>query len=110
MSTYNIAADFTQFPGFRYREHSEGSGQEFREDVLLDFMRAGAKVVIDLGGTSGYPSSFLEEAFGGLVRAGYTADQVRNVITLSAPPSYQHYVDMAWEYVDKAERVRRSGK
>lgn len=106
MKHYHIATQFTQYPGFRYREHSEGSGQEFREKILHEIMKTGSPVEIDLGGTSGYPSSFLEEAFGGLVRDGYSADQIRRLIHLVAPDDYQHYVEMAWGYIDKAEKSR----
>jgi hypothetical protein len=68
----NIARDFTPIPGPRFRTEGERSGQEFREDLLrprfLDAQRAGGVLHIDLDGTVGYPTSFLEEAFGGLAR------------------------------------------
>ena len=69
----NIAEAFTDLPGPRYRRQGEGSGQEFREDHLVPaFSKAiesGEKLVIQLDGVRyGYPTSFLEEAFGGLAR------------------------------------------
>lgn len=61
--------DFTEFPGPRFKKLGPYSGQEFRETVLEPAIEeAGPDIEIDLDGTFGYGSSFLEEAFGGLVR------------------------------------------
>jgi hypothetical protein len=64
-------SDFTRTPGGRFMTDGPFSGEEFRELYLekhfngedLDY-----KVEVDLRGTEGYTSSFLDEAFGGLVR------------------------------------------
>lgn len=63
--------DFSEFPGPRYRSLGPDSGEEFRESVLIPEIRAHGldNIRFDLDGTYGYGSSFLEEAFGGLVRA-----------------------------------------
>jgi hypothetical protein len=69
----NIAREFTDTPGPRKRSEGEHSGEEF----LADFLRprfvaardAKAKLSVNLDGAIGYPTSFLEEAFGGLARA-----------------------------------------
>ena len=47
----------------------------------------GEKIIIDLDGTYGYPPSFLEEAFGGLVRAYPAEDfsQIFEFITFDEP-------------------------
>ncbi|MGO4619025.1 STAS-like domain-containing protein [Ensifer sp. 2YAB10] len=104
MQTISIARDFTPFPGGRYRRHGKGSGEAFREDVLVPLLKAGTDTTIDLDGASGYPPSFLEEAFGGLVREGYDAAQLRRLFHFSAGPAYETYVTMIWNYVDKAAR------
>jgi len=61
---------FSEFPGPRYRNLGPSSGQEFREEILIPAIKQyGAhKLIINLDGTCGYGSSFLEEAFGGLLR------------------------------------------
>lgn len=69
MTRISVARDFTRFPAGRYRSHGTTSGQAFREDKLLGPLQRGEHVEVDLDGTLGYGSSFLEEAFGGLVRA-----------------------------------------
>ena len=73
MMTINIANEFTRVPGPRYRYQGEGSGQQFREEYLKPAFRharqAGERLVVQLDGVKyGYPTSFLEEAFGGLTR------------------------------------------
>lgn len=69
MKTINVAKDFTRFPSGRFKKNGSTSGEGFREDFLLPPLRAGEQITVELDGTIGYGSSFLEEAFGGLVRA-----------------------------------------
>ena len=67
-----ISEDFSPIPGTRYRDEGEFSGEQFREDLLIKkyivAKEKKEKLVIDLDGGYGYPTSFLEEAFGGLAR------------------------------------------
>lgn len=68
----SIATDFTPTPGGRYARDGKWSGEEFRDSLvapkLAEAKVLGAALVINLDGTAGYATSFLEEAFGGLVR------------------------------------------
>lgn len=81
--TIKISTDFSDTPGARHRDEGKYSGEEFREDMLeKDFLQAkenGEKLVIDLDGGYGYPTSFLEEAFGGLARI-YPPKEVLDVL------------------------------
>lgn len=67
---FNIASEFSQTPGARYRTDGKDSGQEFYENVLESLFRscleAGESLKIILDGTDGYATSFLDEAFGRL--------------------------------------------
>lgn len=67
MKIYKISKEFTDLPGGRYEKFGKFSGEEFREKVLIELLKD-EKVIIDLDDVYGYPPSFLEEAFGGLVR------------------------------------------
>jgi hypothetical protein len=64
--------DFTATPGPRYVHEGAFSGQEWRDEYLLpafqEALKAGTKLHVDLDGAEGFASSFVEEAFGGLVR------------------------------------------
>lgn len=68
-----IAEDFTPMPGGRLSSEGEYSGEEFRETILRpkyeDAKHNNESLIIDLDGGYGYPTSFLEEAFGGLARS-----------------------------------------
>lgn len=78
MSTINISRDFARYPFGRYRTDGPYSGERFREEFLIPAFRAdGELVVVDLDGAIGMGSSFLEEAFGGLVRAGIDRAEIR---------------------------------
>lgn len=75
-------SDFSKFPGPRYKKLGKFSGEEFRESVLIPAINDGVDdLEINLDGVFGYGSSFLEEAFGGLVRAGFKADTMRKLIS-----------------------------
>lgn len=67
---YKISTDFTDTPGARYFSDGDFSGEEFREHILIPFFEKNpdAILTIDLDETYGYPTSFLDEAFGGLAR------------------------------------------
>lgn len=80
----NIAEQFTRFPAGRYRSDGRYSGERFREDFLAPALRQHAKVAVQLDGTMGYGSSFLEEAFGGLVRAGFESEALLDQIVLES--------------------------
>lgn len=62
-----ISKDFSNTPNARYRKDGKFSGEEFYEDLLeLAFQTAldnGLKLTVDLDGTEGYATSFLDEAF-----------------------------------------------
>ncbi len=66
--TINIANDFSRYPYGRYRKYSKTSGEVFREDFLIPALKTHEQVQIELDGTEGYGSSFLDEAFAGLIR------------------------------------------
>lgn len=65
---------FSITPGSRYKEEGKKahSGEEFREEYLEpNFELAkknNVKLIVNLDGTIGYGTSWLEEVFGGLAR------------------------------------------
>lgn len=99
-----VADVFTITPGARYPSEGLFSGEEFRQKHLLPaFNRAvegGVKLTVDLDGTVGYGTSFLEEAFGGLARE-FSKAKVKSLIefiSLEEP----YLVDDIKEYIDEA--------
>ena len=64
----NVAEDYSRYPAGRFRTDGPFSGQKFREDLLVPALNDTEIVEVQLDGTAGFGSSFLEEAFGGLIR------------------------------------------
>jgi hypothetical protein len=67
----------------------------------MPILRSGHKAIIDLDGASGYPPSFLDEAFGGLIREGFSPQQIKAHLELRAGPGFATYIDMIWSYIEK---------
>ncbi|UTV88085.1 STAS-like domain-containing protein [Cobetia amphilecti] len=64
----NIAKEFSPFPAGRFLTDGPYSGEKFREEFLIPNIERHEELLINLDGVMGFGSSFLEEAFGGLVR------------------------------------------
>jgi len=79
MKPINVS-DFTEFPGPRFEKHGPFSGERFRREILLNAIAENAgNICINLDGVIGYGSSFLEEAFGGLIRDGIPDEIARQI-------------------------------
>ena len=108
MTTIRIA-DFAPSPGGRYVADGEFSGEWFRDDILVpalrDAIRASTELKVELDGTSGYGSSFLEETFGGLIRKGFFSTQkVQTALEVVAgSPLYAPYKALADKYISSAK-------
>jgi hypothetical protein len=102
-----IDRDFTHYPGGRHRKHGKFSGEEFRDDFLVPALHTYERVIVDLDGVEGYASSFLEEAFGGLVReAGYTQDQLRSQLEIrTVDPKFEIFRRLVEQHI-RAARAR----
>ncbi len=97
----NIAKQFSRSPAGRYRADGPFSGEAFREDLLLPALNQSETVEVQLDGALGFGSSFLEEAFGGLVReAGLKADALHAKLRISS--KLKTYEQRVWRYVDDA--------
>ena len=85
MIEINIAIDFTTEPGARNYSDGPFSGEEFFDKLLkpkyVEAKEKGLKLKINLDGTEGYASSFINEAF---IRLGseFGADEVWNNLIL----------------------------
>lgn len=99
-------ADFSEVPAGRFRTDGPFSGQRFREEVLLPILQQPGQVEVRIDGTAGYGSSFLEEAFGGLVRSGFTPAQLRQRLVIRTDdPSFRTYEDQIWRFIDRVRVV-----
>ena len=79
----DIAQDFSSTPAGRFYDDGPYSGQLFRERYLKPRLQESFVTVV-LDGAFGLPVSFLEEAFGGLVREGFSASELRKKLRFIA--------------------------
>ena len=72
MTVLYIGNQFSDDPAGRYYTDGDGNGEEFREEVLKPIFSTGKNITINIdNNVEGYGSSFLVEAFGGLIKHGY---------------------------------------
>lgn len=85
----NVAKDFSRAPAGRFITDGPNSGTRFRNQFLLPALQNGTGVItVELDGVRAYGSSFLDEAFGGLKRAGFAAAELMKRLTFrSSDPS-----------------------
>lgn len=109
MSTMiNIALDFSDVPGGRFPADGEFSGETFREKYLVPRLDANEIIDVVLDNTEGMGSSFLEEAFGGLVRVhGYSSDFLKKHLRIIANSSVAgRYKSIAEKFIADALSTR----
>lgn len=97
----NIAKDFSRSPAGRYVTDGPYSGEAFRDNMLFPALQKD-NVEVNLDGVLGLGSSFLEEAFGGLVRErGLRADALKSKLTIRT--RLRTYEQRIWRYVSEAK-------
>ena len=104
--TVYIGRDFFDDPCGRYYTDGDGSGEEFREEVLKPLLTSLPKLRVNINiDVEGYDSSFLVEAFGGLIKHGYfTSEKVREKLIIETTDSeYEFFEKKINEYILKAK-------
>ncbi|WP_196769390.1 STAS-like domain-containing protein [Stenotrophomonas maltophilia] len=108
LTVINIGKDYSRFPAGRYLDDGNSNGQRFRDEFLIPALVAGNKLKVLFDDALGYGSSFLEEAFGGLVRAGYNQKQLDSSLELVT--SDESMKLEIWQYISDAQRELGSAK
>lgn len=102
---YQIAKQFSRFPGGRLIKHGPFSGELFRDEVLLPLLRDNELLQIDLTGTSGYGASFLDESFGELGKIfGLEVCERRLILICNDDPTL---VQMIWNKIKKGAEEKK---
>lgn len=104
MKTISIADDFSSAPAGRFPDDGPYNGTRFRDEFLLPALRSGEDVVVSLDGVSGFGSSFLEEAFGGLVRVHHINrdDLLRRLTVSYSDSALVFYADSIVDFIQDA--------
>lgn len=106
MRTIKMGRDFSPCPGGRSRDDGPWCAEAFREDTLRPALVEEDVVVLHLDCAEGYGSSFLSEAFGGLVRSGtggggFTPEELHRKLRLESRDAI--LVREIWSYIDDAD-------
>ena len=103
----SISRDFSRTPAGRVPKDGPFNGQRFRQEhldpALAKVIGTQNKVIVEFSDADSYSSSFLEEAFGGLVRSHkYNSEEIRKVLVLKTnDPVYAAYVADAKDYMER---------
>lgn len=98
----SIARDFSRDPGPRFKDQGVHSGEAFRA-LLVSLLDQYERVIVDLDGTSGIGSSFIDEAFGGLIFAEkMTLAEVRRRVVVKSAQDESYRFDFE-EAIEQAE-------
>ncbi|MEP2652701.1 MAG: STAS-like domain-containing protein [Paraglaciecola sp.] len=103
MTKIIISQDFSSKPFGRYPSDGKWSGERFRDELLIPAFEdiQNKEVVVNLDNVvRGFGSSFLEEAFGGLIRAGFDKEEVKQKLKIESTD--QDYVIEINQYIDEA--------
>lgn len=101
MINIDVAKDFSRTPFGRYKSDGNNSAERFREDILIPKLQSDDELTIDFSKVAlGVGSSFLEETFGGLVRAGFDKVELSARLTIKDKLGYyekqvKHFIDVA---------------
>lgn len=103
----SVAKDFSDMPLGRDEHDGPFNGKRFREEILVPALTDYETVQVDLSGTLGYGSSFLDEAFGGLIREhNFELSDLRTRLIITHVRELT--VNRVWNYIEEAASGTRS--
>ncbi len=99
-------AEFSKFPGGRFKKYGPHSGEEFREERLIpaiNGLEEGEKLVIDLSEVYTYAPSFLDEAFCGVIRKEILSyEKFNEKIEFTADLPNEFFIEMINDFLKEA--------
>lgn len=103
MKLISISKEFSEFPAGRFIEDGPFSGERFRDDLLAPALKEFDQVTVNIDGTLGFGSSFLEEAFGGLIRVHkFSINELNSKLIIVG--SMDTYKRRIWSYIQSAAK------
>lgn len=93
----SVLSDFSEYPGIRYITQGSNTGEEFYHSKLNEaFAKAyqdGTKLIVNLDGTAGYTSSFIDESFGNLL-FDFSEDIVTKILEIISndEPDWKRFI------------------
>ena len=107
-TTISIANDFSRYPAGRYISDGRYSAERFLRDHVLPALEKYDHLTINIDEVRGYPGTFTEETYGGLVRNhGYTAEDLEQRLTIEySEEPWKEYHDEAWRCIHAADDLK----
>jgi len=106
--TLSIAKDYSPYVAGRYETDGEFNGEKFRKKYLIEALKHYDQVILDVDGLAGFPSSFWEEVTGGLIRDGFSADEVNKKLYIKTTnKSFEPYVALAYKYIEEEQNRKK---
>lgn len=100
-----LAERFSPYPAGRYRSDGKLSGEVFRDDFLLPLYKEHGKINICIDDVATLPSSFWEEVWGGLVRLGYSKEEVKENFSASTNEAeLEDYIALVDKFIKEAKK------
>lgn len=101
-------ADFSKYPSGRDENDGKYNGEKYRKAVLMpaikEALETGKTVCVSLRGVMSFGSSFLEEAFGGLVtEESISKSSLKKILRIDpGKPSFSRHERAIWNYIQDA--------
>lgn len=100
--TIDVGKNFSRYPAGRFKTDGPYNGELFRDEFLMPELSKQQHILLELDDTAGYGSSFLEEAFGGLVRKGLSSTKIKELIKFHSED--ESLIEEINEYINDAAK------
>ena len=108
--TIYIATDFSEYPAGRFVDDGDYNGTTFRKEHLIPALKNYETVCVVFDGVAGFGSSFLEEAFGGLIHSEeFDKDFLDQHLQINTnEPDLEIFVDLANRFIEEAHKLKEN--
>lgn len=103
----SLATEFSRNPSARTEDEGKNSGFKFREILtprVKNAIKAKQQIVVDLDGTNGMGTSFLEEVFGGLIREEHLKYDDLKQYLMFISNEEPDLIEEIWGYIEDAHQ------
>lgn len=105
-----IASQFSRTPSARVESEGKYPGEQLREIItplLKECIHKKEEFCIDLDGTAGYGTSFLEEVFGGLIRnEKIDYSDLKSWLKIKSDEE-EELIEECWSYIEDARDAKK---
>lgn len=110
----SIAEEYSAYPAGRDDTDGKFNGKRFKDKILVpklrDAIEKGQKLIVSLDGLESCGSSFLDSAFGGMIRHGdFEKKKLSEVLMIAHKQPWQaRYKNAIIEYIRRAKLIENN--